>query len=382
MKRLTSKLVWILIAAVIVAVAGFRITQQRNSGKVARTEEVAQVVEAIRVGRVTIEERLEMGGNVAPGSEVQVTSKIPGRVVRVLASVGKKVAAGEPLLEIDSAEFASLRAALTQAEINLSDAKLSFQRFDTLYKQQAISRQQWEAAQNRVNLSEAQYRAAKEQLSQAGGVAGGPNGERLVLTAPQAGTVSRAAVDPGNLVSPGAPLVTIVDIRTVFVEIGVPERAVNKVQPGAEVNIRIDAVGITRKGRVDSVGPSPDSRTKAYPVKIEIDNPSEDLKPGMFARVALSLGKKEGVLALPKDCVVERVGRQVVYVVMPGTPSKAQERTVTTGLFNGTMVEIVGGLSDDELVVSSGQHLLADGAPVSVKAPGDKGTTGGGSKAQ
>ncbi|MGE5541941.1 MAG: efflux RND transporter periplasmic adaptor subunit, partial [Bacillota bacterium] len=181
-------------------------------------------------------------------------------------------------------------------------------------------------------------------------------------------------------ITPGAPLVTIVDIRTVYAKIGAPERAVNKIALNSPVDVRVDSIGLTRKGRVDSVGPTPDPRTRAYPVTIALDNPSEDVKPGMFAHILLSLGKKENTLVVPRDSVVERVGRQVVYVVKPGDPARVEERVVTLGLENGQLVEVLGGVSQGEQVVTNGQHLLVDGALVRVKAAAEKGAGEGGGK--
>lgn len=383
MKRVKSRLPWIVLAVALFALAALRVGQRLNAARVpAKSAEEALTVEVATAARATIEEKVDLGGTIAPGSEIAVTSKIPGRVVKVYAAVGKKVAAGEALVEVDSAEFAALKAALTQAEISLTDARLNFQRLDNLYKQQAISRQQWEAAVNRVSLAEAQYQAAREQLKQAGGVAGGPNGERMILAAPQAGTVASEGVDPGNLIGPGIPLVTIVDIGTVYAKIGVPEYAVNRIAVGSEVSVRIDSIGLTRKGRVDSVGPTPDPRTKAYPVTVSIDNPSEDVKPGMFAHISLSLGKKDNTLVIPRDSVVERVGRQVVYVVKPGEPARVEERVVTLGLTNGQLVEVLGGVTQGEQVVTGGQHLLVDGTLVKIRTAAEKSASEGGNKPQ
>jgi len=369
-----SRFLAVIAVVVLVAIVALRLAQRRNIGPVATIgPEEAMGVEVIAAGLATIEERIDLGGTIEPGSEVVVTSKIPGRVVKVLASVGRKVAAGESLAEIDSAEFAALRAACTQAEIGLADARLAFQRLDSLYKQQAISRQQWEAALNAVNLAEANYQAAREHLRQAGGLAGGPNGERMILAAPQAGTVASENLDPGNLIAPGVPLVTIVDIGTVYARVGIPEHAVNKVSPGSTVDVRVESIGLTRKGRIDSVGPAPDPRTRAYPVTVVLDNPSEDVKPGMFAHILLSLGKRENALVVPRDSVVERAGKRVVYIVKPGDPVKAEERVVALGLENGQMVEVLSGVSLGEQVVTNGQHLLVDGALVKVKTAAEQG---------
>ena len=359
---------WYIAAflAAIVILAGYRISQRTKSNNPVRAAEPAQAVEVAPVIRTDLEEVLDTGGAVLPSTEVQVTSKIPGRVAKVLVSVGQRVRAGDPLMEIESAEFASLRASLVQAEVNLADARLSFERFETLFKQQAIPRQQWEAARNRLQTAEAMYQAAREQINQAGGVAGGVNGERLVILAPESGTIARRSVDPGNLISPGVPLMSIVRISQVYVEAGVPERAVNRVKPGTEVNVRVDAVGLTRKGRVETVGPSPDSRTRTYPARIVIDNAGEELKPGMFARVSLPLGRKQGALAIRKDAVVERGGKQVVFVVADGGNERAQERVVTLGITSGELVEVLSGVSEGERVVTSGQQLLVNGARVVV----------------
>jgi RND family efflux transporter MFP subunit len=367
-----------VVLATLVTLTVIRVSQKYNAARApANTGVVPQSVVAEIVTRSAVRERIDVGGVIAPSSEVVVTSKVPGRVTRVLASVGKTVRAGDPLFEIDSAEFASLRAALAQAEINLRDAETSFRRLDGLYKQQAISRQQWESALNRLNLAKAQYQAASESLAQAGGAAGGPNGERMVLSAPQAGTVASRTVDAGNLIAPGTPLMTIVDIRTVLAKVGVPERAVNKVAVGSVVDVTVESVRVTRKGRVESVGPAPDPRTKAYPVDIVIDNPSEDLKPGMFARIGLTLGVNENAVVIPRQAVVERLGNQVVYVVRPGDPAVVEERVVILGLVEGDLAEVLGGVTEGEQVVVLGQHLLSNGAPVMV-VPGTSGEPGRG----
>ncbi|MDA8210849.1 MAG: efflux RND transporter periplasmic adaptor subunit, partial [Clostridia bacterium] len=108
-----------------------------------------------------------------------------------------------------------------------------------------------------------------------------------------------------------------------------------------------------------------DTRTKAFPVRIELENKDAALKAGMIAEVVLDTKAREGVLLIPKEAVLDRGDKKIAFVVNGG--KEALEKQVTLGLSDDTSVEVAKGLSEGDQVVVNGQQLLTDKAPVTVQ---------------
>ncbi len=320
------------------------------------------VVATAEKGRLTRGDVLT--GKVAAKTEINLVPKVPGKIAEVLVDVGDRVKAGQVVLRLDAPEMAAAvtlaESGLKTAEINYKSAKANYERGKLLLQQEAISQAEFE------NMYEKPYELAKEayertapaQLAQARA-----NYENTILTAPAAGVVTARTVDAGEMAMTGVPVVTIVDLDSVYVECGASEKQINKFKVGQEVQVKVDAVSAKPlTGKITHIGLSADPRTKVYPVKVQLANPDGLLKPGMFATI--DLGSEDGeTLVVPRDAVVFRNGQRIVFVVEGDV---ARVREVTVGESDGKNIAVTSGLKEGERVVVSGQSVLTDGAKILV----------------
>jgi len=358
--------------------------------------------------------RLERGsivsGKVAGAMEVNLVPKMAGKVAAVTVDVGSQVRAGQVVVRLEASELAAAvaqaeaalaaarsareqaqadlartEAALEQARTSFDLAKANLKRGEFLLQQGALSQADFEGkfqapyvnAEAGLRQAEAAYEAARERAGAgtAAQVAQAEAALRLaqanyansVITSPISGVVTARYVDPGEMASPGSPVLTIVQMDPVVVEVGVGETLVNRLKVGQEVSVRIAAArSEPYTGQIKTLSPGADPRTKTFQVKVQIPNPEGTIKPGMFAEVDFG-GAAEETLLVPRDAVVTRDGKTVVFTVVEG---KAVAREVEIGDSDGRNVAVKAGLSEGDRIVVSGQDRLSDGTPVTVTGGG------------
>lgn len=308
----------------------------------------------------TVSAARNASGQIEPILSIGVTAKVPGRVTAVHRQMGDVVQAGDLLAELEdrdaAAQLAQAVAGLAQAEAQRAEAARQYTRMAELLKAGAVSQQQVEQVQTQLSLAGAQVSAARAVVDIAAA-----NYERTRITAPAAGVLSARLTDPGSLVGAGSVLFQLVDLSTVIMKTGVAERDVNAIRPGASVPVLVPALNQEFTGRVEAISPNMDPQTRAFQVRIALENPEGLLKGGMFAQVKLPVAAQQGII-LPVGAVIERGGQAHLYVVTDGV---ARQRAVTVLLSsNGHLA--VEGVTAGETVVTVGQNLLYDGAPVVV----------------
>ncbi len=307
-------------------------------------------------------------------------------------------------------------AAVAQARANLENARSTYERMKKLCDAGGISKQQMDLVQMQYDVAKAQYDSAQEQLSlvregarkedieaaeqrlrQAeAGVAQAKSAVKAAeaglmqakaalqfaevqlantfIRSPISGRVSLRQTEPGEM-APGAsmmrgvPLLHVVNNQTAYVEVSIPDVQMDEVKRGGTAKITIDGIpGRAFRGRVTELNPASDPASRSCRVKASLENPSPDVKPGMFARVSLVVHQRQGVVVLPRHVVMEK-GRNFVMVK---DGNVAREREVTLGLVNQEQVEVTSGLRPGEEVVVVGQELLKDGDPIEVTKQGGR----------
>lgn len=242
---------------------------------------------------------LSLSGNVEV-TEVNVGSKISGRVLTLLAEEGRPVRNGDKIVELDSAEYESLvsqnRALVSNAEAQLEKAKKDLERSEMLFKQEVISTQQMDAAKtaydvavSQNNLSRASLRTAELRLKD------------TVLYAPVTGMVLRKNVEAGEIVSPGTPIYTIGDLEHPWVKVYVKENKLGLVKLGQRAELKTDSYpGKAYEGIVTYISSEAEFTPKnvqtqeervklVFGVKVSVKNVNDELKPGMPADVRILL---------------------------------------------------------------------------------------------
>jgi cobalt-zinc-cadmium efflux system membrane fusion protein len=330
----------------------------------------------IRVGTVETAE-LPMDEVTAPGKiepnptrVSRVLLPVPGRISKVLVTVGDSVATGQPLLMFESPEadgamsaYLQAEAALAQSKAALAKAKADLDRTRDLYEHDAVAKKDVLTAENALAQAQAavdQATASREQASgklKLLGLSNGKFGQQVAVRAPIAGKVLEITVGPGEYRSDtNAPLMVIADLSTVWVSADVPENSIRLIKVGDSVDITLDAYpGEVFQGRITRIVDTLDPKTRTLKVLVGLNNSSGRFRPEMFARIR-RLGPVRNVPVVPISAVLHEYGSAIVF--LERSPGEFERREVSIGKRAGEIVSVLSGLQPGDRVVVDGAVLL------------------------
>lgn len=280
-------------------------------------------------------------------SQATVAAQVQGRVVQARVDAGDRVKRGDLLMRIDEREatqaVAGSEAQVAQAQAQLANAKSGYERAKNLYVQKFVS----SAA---LDQAEASYKAAQAQLEAALANRGQMSTTKsfTAINAPLTGIVAQRHTELGEMASPGKPLVTIFDPKGLRVVANIPQYKLSDVSKSLRAKVSfpetgrwIDAAGVT-------VLPIADARTHVVRVRVALPENTQDVLPGMFARVHFVVGRAKKLL-VATQAIIRRGEISAVYVLdAQGTPQLRQVRLGETA--DATSTEVLAGLSPGEQV--------------------------------
>jgi membrane fusion protein, multidrug efflux system len=327
----------------------------------------AQTTESapLEVETATVEERaiprtVALTGTLVANREAEVASDAAGRVLATFVERGDIVPAGAPLARLDAraAALGSAEASASAAGLRALDenAKIECERAERLFSQNAISR----AERDRIVTNCA---SASSSLSAAYARAGlaRKNVSDALVSAPFAGVVVERSVDVGEYLAPGRAVATIVELKTLRLELAVPETATAAVSTGGTVTFEVAAYPEREfKGTIGRLSPKLRAQSRDQIVEVAVDNASEALRPGMFAVAQLVVGQ-DRLPTVPATAVVGRAPAERVFVVKG---SRVEERIVSTGGRGDDRVAVKKGLATGEIVVTLPSDRVRDGVRV------------------
>ena len=188
--------------------------------------------------------------------------------------------------------------------------------------------------------------------------------ESSPIRAPVAGTVTAFPVSVGSMVAPSVSIAKISNTKNLEINISVAERFVSRIAVGQPALLTFDSYpGEVFTAKVAEVNPVLDTTSRSMGVKLVLDPPDNRIKIGMYCRVKLITESKAGVVAIPREAIVNRSGQESVFVVNGNT---VENCPISVGITVDNMVEVVSGLAAGNEVVVSGQTLLDSGSKVNV----------------
>lgn len=389
-----------VIVLVVIGLIGWRIyakvtaDQNTNRGRGRR----AVPVEATPTHRQRMADIEEFTGTLLPESQFVVAPKIPGRLEKLMVNIGDPVTNSTLIAALDSEEYAQqvaqATAELEVSNANLADAASELDAADRDFKRVKELREQKVASEAELDQAEARYRAAqaKQQVAQAQikqkeaelRAANARLAYTQIKVSWQDGDTPRFVaerfVDEGAMLRANDPIVSIVDLSSVIAVIYVIERDFPQINSGKVLSITTDAYPNREfTGKIVRRSPVLKAESRQARVEIEIPNPDRLLAPGMFARVRIQFAEHDDATVVPATSLVRRDGKQGVFVV-DAKAMKVHFVPVKTGIVEGDLVEIVDPPQLDGLVVTLGQHLLEDGAEITlpqIKPAAESGSAGG-----
>ncbi len=358
-----------------------------------KNEEAVIPVQTVVVGKGSLSDITVATGKLeALATSDVVPSGQGGKVAAVNVQVGSQVSKGQTLITLENTSEATLKAAIHQteqgvtqaqsnlvlAQINFEQASANYERGKQLYESGAIpqaGQAGFETAyeipykQAKVNFeqvapatlasAQAAVEMAKENYNQ--------QYNNSFIKSPISGVVTAINVNPGELASSAAqmPVVTVVNLAKVEVKTTVTESQINRIKQGQQVPVNISAVSSQPfTGVITNIALAADPTSKAYPIKVQIDNARHLLKPGMFAEVEIKHSLPETML-LPREAAVKKGNSDIVWVV---NQDRVKSIEVTLGASDGKQIQILKGLKAGDQVVTSGQNMLDENTKVSIKS--------------
>jgi RND family efflux transporter MFP subunit len=374
---------WIVILTVVVLTVflGYRVNQAlKQQAKPAAAPRVAvPTVEISKVRLGPLNEKVFLVGALKPVAQVDVVSKMTGRIDQLQAEIGDWVQKGMLIAKVDEDEIrqqvnraaAALevaKASLSQKQTDLEILKKELDRTIELHENQLIPRRDLDTAEARYRGAIAQEKLAEAQIDQAQAELRELRVrlDNTRILAPISGLVGKRHLDNGALVNPSMPVVSLVDLSTMVMEINAPEKDLVKIRTGLEAGIVLDAYPEQKfKGRVIRLSPILDPATRTGSVEIEVPNPKLVLKAEMFARVELDLGTRHNTLLIPREAVVSHDQQRGVFKLQEDT---ARFQPVDAGITQGGEVEVISGLKEGESVITLGVNLVKNGDKVRLRS--------------
>lgn len=306
---------------------------------------------------------IETTGTLKADEEMTVSSEVDGIVKSIKVEEGSSVGMGTLLVEINQIDYVLDKqrsdAALKQAEANLANVKAEYQRKEALFKEELITKQQFDDISTRVTLAEADLARAKSALE--------TSAERLSRTkiySPLNGMVKVKRVSTGDYVRNGSPLLQLIKVDPLKLNFTISEKEIADLKTGQEVDFTVDSfVGKNFKGKVNLLYPHVEERTRTLQAEAIVPNAGRLLKPGLFARATIYTGAQRKAVVAPLTALMYDNSTISLFVVEGNV---AHARTVKTGNKYGEDIEIIEGLKEKEQVVIVGQNNLSEGVKVNV----------------
>lgn len=322
----------------------------------------------------------ELPGRIEPVRVAEVRARVAGIVLRRTFEEGANVKAGDVLFQIDPAPFKAAlsraRGDLAKAEAALVEARSVVRRYEPLVQIEAVSRQDFDAAQATLRGAEASRQSAAAEVETAQ-----LNLDYATVRAPISGRIGRALVTEGALVgqNEATPLATIQQLDPIYADFKQPVNDLVRLRKSLSegklkqaeasslpISITVEGSGDQRTGQLLFSDVTVDRDTGQVSLRGRFANTDGLLLPGMYVRVHIDQGVDPQAILVPQRAVKRNTDGKA-YVLVADAQDTVQTRTVQTGAMRGSQWQIVGGLQPGERVIVSAPGALQAGAKVTVK---------------
>ena len=285
-----------------------------------------------------------------------VAPRVPGRIVKVNASLGDRVKPGQALATLDSIELGEARSSYLQAASEAAVVQAGFDRAKRLQTENITPEKDYLRARAEHEKARAALRAAGDKLRMMGVSPEKLSGSVFPLTAPFSGTVIEKKAVLGELAQPDASLFTVADLSILWIESDLFEKDLGKVKVGAQAAVTVSAYpGEVFKGLLTYISSTMDRETRTVKARVEVPNTDGRLKPEMFATVAIGTGGSVKALLVPEGAVLLLQGQPMVFVAESGG---FEQRAVEVGDRTQGYAVLKSGVAAGESVVVSGAYAL------------------------
>jgi RND family efflux transporter MFP subunit len=295
---------------------------------------------------------LRYSGTVEAAQTIPLTFQSSGTVEQVLVQEGDAVRKGQLLAVVNKADNQSI---YNSSLASFQQAKDAYDRLKQVYEKGSLSEVKWVEMETNLKQAEAQMQISKNNL------------DKCNLYAPTSGIVGTRNIEPGqSSISISSPI-ELVKIETVFIKISVPENEIGKIKKGMTATFTISALDNKRfEGTITNVGVVADQFSRTYEVKMKVNNPNLEMKPGMVCDVILNTSTEKELVVVPYNAVSKDTeGNTFVYVVSPDQKS-VRKQIISVGDYQSLGVNVLSGLTANQTIVVDGKEKLSDNSVISL----------------
>lgn len=293
---------------------------------------------------------LEIQGSVETKENILVQPEFQGTLVSLNVKAGQRVTKGQILGRIDDAGLSQQVASL---ENQYSFAKTTFERQKNLWDQKIGSEIQYLQAQTQMISAQRGVAQIKAQLA------------KTEIRAPFTGTIDDVFVEKGQVVAPSPQgLMRIVNLSNMYVSTSVPESYIGKLKVGTQVDVLLSSLGKTYKGKVRQIGNFVNPTNRSFSIEVGVPNPENLLRPNQIANLKITDYVSQNAVVIPTNVIQEDGSKNKYVFIVTNSNGKtgiAKKVLVKTGKSSENLTEILSGLSADDIVVSEGVNIIADG---------------------
>lgn len=328
--------------------------------KAQRQKQDKPKVHVVKKGNITV--KLEETGEIQPIRDIEIKSKVSGRIIRFFVEEGHYVQNGDVIAEIEPdynqiEMITRVKSNLELAEINLKNTERELNDKKKLYAQDFISSKELEAFEDALTKAQINYRSSLQQYELIKEIETEDNISRIVSTA--AGSVIQKTVEEGEMVvsstgsyTAGTVIVVLADLERLVVKSRINEVDIGKVRKNQLVDVQVDAFPYEKyKGQITKIAAMAVTynNVKVFPIDIEILDVDEKLKPGMTANITIIGEEKKDILVVPIRTIFSSDdNNDIVYRVQNDTIGA--QVFVKTGINNFQEVEIIEGLTEGDSI--------------------------------
>jgi membrane fusion protein (multidrug efflux system) len=348
-----KKVLYIVIGVAVIGLIAYILTnnKKKNETETALISKQNDAV-AVRIDTVKTEvpnQDYVANGTFAPSQELSFPAENSGRVIKVLVDEGDAVRIGQVLAVIKGDQ---LNIELSNAKAAYQNALSDSQRYENAFKTGGVTKQQVDQAKLALVNAKARVDQAKINFGDAS------------IKASINGIVNKRNIEPGSVVAPGTVLFELVNVSTLKLLVNVDEQHVAGLKVGNPIKVKASVYPDKEfNGKITFIAPKADGSLN-FPVEIQIaNNANNELKAGMYGTANFSSGaaKQQAVKTISRNAFVGGVAGNQVFVVKD---SVVKLTKIVSGRIFGDQVEVVNGLTEGQIVVTSGQINLTDGAKV------------------
>ncbi|WP_009032898.1 efflux RND transporter periplasmic adaptor subunit [Indibacter alkaliphilus] len=356
MKKQTKILLTVAIIAVVAVIfiyprkdQIFGNASQGSSSPTGGTAGAGQVlpVNVVELRPERLENNLSVTGTVLPNETVNLRPEISGLVTKIAFREGEFVKKGTPLVYLNDDE---LRAQYQRLEYTKKLFESQENRQKQLLEKEAISQEEYDIVLNQFNTNLSDMNLIEAQLN------------KTVVRAPFDGILGLRQVSEGSVISTTDVIASIVNIDPIKIEFSIPERYAGMVELGSKIFFSSEAGGQQVEGTVYAFEPTIDSGTRTLRLRATSPNRDRKFLPGMFVRIKFVLGVEENAFLVPAESVVPELNGYKVFV--SNAEGVVEEKQVSIGTRTETQVQIVDGLKEGDLVLTTGVLQVRTGMTV------------------